>query len=493
MENKDRLDEFMQRKFAEDDPERRLAFREDYWLQAQALIEAAERRGKRRRALWWWWLTGGAGVLLALGWWWLAGNGSASGQPVVSRSVQAVEQLSSGTANIQPQQPAIEDAHPKAGPETGAPMPAHTPGLDQKNARQQQPQNTGIAPNQPLQGAPEAGADRTARTGHPRHVETGSPGNLRSAISKDAETSPKGYGIAPEAPSQPAAPQPTTSSPKSATLSLPPDGPPGMPSQDTSSRGAGHLAQPQGHIPAALPLRRPLLQAPVPQLKKIEIPQPPVAETPTPLRDWQWELDAHALATTPTGFLSQEKTGLGLGVSLGLQRKGSPFSFHAGTQWRRQQGNAPDSVYVESSKRLQYSFGYLLDETERRIGTMHWLELPIQAQYHWWQFDAVAGVMPALLVALRGKETQTQSSSLKPDPTVVESRSVRLQNRFVARTTTSVVLGAGWRPTPRLRLALQWYYQPGALFKAPVDVDDNRRQHSAWLGVQLGYVFFHTK
>ena len=58
MENKDRLDEFLQHKFAEDDPEQRFAFREEYWQQAQMLIEADERR-KRRRGLFWWWMTGG--------------------------------------------------------------------------------------------------------------------------------------------------------------------------------------------------------------------------------------------------------------------------------------------------------------------------------------------------------------------------------------------------------------------------------------------------
>ncbi|MFZ4634975.1 MAG: hypothetical protein ACOYNO_12270, partial [Saprospiraceae bacterium] len=62
MEN---LDEFMRRKFNEPtaDDDARFDFKEEYWLQAEALIKQDERR---RRAAIWWWRTGVATALLLL-------------------------------------------------------------------------------------------------------------------------------------------------------------------------------------------------------------------------------------------------------------------------------------------------------------------------------------------------------------------------------------------------------------------------------------------
>jgi len=53
------IDDLMQQKYDNDDPNGRFAFREEYWEQALALIEADEaRRRKKRRWLLWWCLAG---------------------------------------------------------------------------------------------------------------------------------------------------------------------------------------------------------------------------------------------------------------------------------------------------------------------------------------------------------------------------------------------------------------------------------------------------
>lgn len=62
----------MQQKFNADDPEARFEFREEYWVQAQALIAHHEREKRRRRFLFFWWVLAGAALLTTLGWWWLS-------------------------------------------------------------------------------------------------------------------------------------------------------------------------------------------------------------------------------------------------------------------------------------------------------------------------------------------------------------------------------------------------------------------------------------
>jgi hypothetical protein len=58
----------MQYNYENDDPASRFEFREEYWEQAKALIEADEARRRRRRWLLWWFF---AGLLLVVaGWWW---------------------------------------------------------------------------------------------------------------------------------------------------------------------------------------------------------------------------------------------------------------------------------------------------------------------------------------------------------------------------------------------------------------------------------------
>ncbi len=66
MEN---IDDFMQRKFDSDDPAERFPFREEYWEQAQALIEADEQRRRKRRRFLFWWFSGA--VLIGAGALWL--------------------------------------------------------------------------------------------------------------------------------------------------------------------------------------------------------------------------------------------------------------------------------------------------------------------------------------------------------------------------------------------------------------------------------------
>lgn len=66
----DNLDEFMQRKFEQEDPAARFEFQESYWEQAKLLLEAAEQeQRKKRRGLLWLWLVGICLLLCGWGFW----------------------------------------------------------------------------------------------------------------------------------------------------------------------------------------------------------------------------------------------------------------------------------------------------------------------------------------------------------------------------------------------------------------------------------------
>ena len=455
MENKDRLDEFLQRKFAEDDPGYRFAFREEHWLQAQALIEAAERR-RRRRGLWWW-LAGGLGAVL-FGWW-AAANGALL--------FHWTDQLAV-VAPASPDQRPLAPAFPSARIETG-----------ERNPDVQAPAKT-------ASGGSDAASGYSSRS---------NPAPVRSNMEKRPlkEVFLPAEPIAGAKTTRPASGLPEPAQPAPAAEMPVPTGMLAKPTQMKTSVAPEDAAKTLSPTRAPellpLPLRilprtppAPALQAPV---------KPPVAETERH-REWRLQAGIAAVGASKSGVLNDEKPGVAGGLTARLQRKGSPWAFNADLLWRWRRGWAlPHTPTPTETVQLRYGFGYTLDQIQLEMTGGHWLELPLAVQYRWRNFRPEAGVSPTLTVLAYGKEKRYHQESLAPG-TRTASRAVRLSNRYFTQLGLGLFAGLEWAASTQLGLGLRLYYQPGSLLQAPVD-QPVPAARPLWGDLRLRWFLFNAK
>lgn len=432
----------MRGKFAADQPGERFAFREEHWLQAQVLIDAAGRRRRRR----FWWLFGVSLGLAGLCWWLFAGSGVETNSPGDSPGQMAellhlpAEQSAANAGRLPSDKqmagavdavatPVLPSEQPETAPEK---MPVHPAGQH----RQQLPSDTHSAGTQ------------TARSDTPDQATASQPNRPVAGAAGAA-----GAGMV-----QPAGQETTSARSKPvphAGLLLPVDLLP------TSLQALGLSG-----------LSPPLVQVPV--------SSPP----PDRVRSWRWQLGLVASAATEIGHLQDEKPGIGAGITARLHRRGSAFSLNADLAWRWRGGTLGDSLLPAPVEQLRYGFGYELDHIEQQVTGTHWLELPLYLQYHLNWLSVSAGIAPTLLLAVRGEETRTRSSSLAPDPVTQRTARVHLENQYFSGLHLPVFAGLHWHPTDRLELGLRVQYQPGIQLEGSDAGVSGRRLGG---GVQLRY------
>jgi len=433
MENKDRLDEFMRQKFAEDQPEQRLAFREDYWLQAQALIEADERR--RRRGFWLWWL--GIGLALLLAGWWFFAEGGKQPREIAGTAETPVQELSGRLS---------DSANAGASADKWATPPSSE--LQQANERKADRNRVGV-----FESINPAGREAVSEK------QTG--GSSGRSAKRSELVDPVG------------SPVPKTKIPANLPVEKP-----GLNAAVNPATGMAALPQtadqavpeilPQAKLKQAewaamdqLPLPVQSLTRPLPELEWPNL-APPLAEAPERLRTWRRQVGLVAGGSSALGHLKNERAGFGAGLSAGLHRRGKPWSLNADLFWRFRPGSLSDSTF-ETVEQLKYSFGYTLDRIDQRVTGTHWLELPLYAQYHLTAVNIEAGLMPSLMLFVQGRRETTRETSLAPEPVALERRLVRLDNRWFAKWHAGVFAGVAWQPTNHVQLGLRLHYQPGRL------------------------------
>lgn len=467
MENKDRLDEFLQRKFAADDPGQRFAFREEYWQQAEALIEAAERRKRRRGLFWWWWLTGGAGALLLA--WALLGNGwngfrrpaaAAPAVPVTTegRKSQHTEAAPPAPGSESPKETAVQNANPVRRPGGGTSSYA---GQLPKSEVKKTVKGAAVSALRPAPYSPANAPDVRSTAYLPAEPVAGlfsSPGS--EAVMPVAGQSPVEANVPESTPA------------------------PDMQTALTVFKS--------GEVPADLTLLpvsiAPMDRHPAPFIAP-EFAPAPADEKMIPRRRWTWQLGVVASVSATYGDLNKKDFGPGLGLTAGLTLGDSPFSLNADVFWRARR-TLTDNVYDEESTD-RYSFGYIRDIRIRKASEAQWLEIPLSLQYRRRQFGAELGLMPVQLLALRGEERLFRQSTLQPAEVLVESRGVKLDNKNYPETGLSLFGGLEYRPVSRLGLGLRVHVQPGRPWRVlePGDV----RQSPVWLDLRARLFLFQQK
>lgn len=459
MEN---IDDFMQRKFDSDDPASRFPFREEYWEQAQALIEADERRKKRRRLLFWW-CSAGALAGIAVLWLWL-------GKPVPTDDL-----VSSHPSDTVPATERKQETAPL--PTTSNNAPIETRGYNASNAAPEQNEKNGLKASENKE--PSEDFDRNEHSVHPNSTEKNgrysmpsnaqqknlksfqntqplhAPENAKVQKSNSSETD--NFQINASIPNQKTVPNNSVSRVQTA--------------DNTSSDMPGVVAS------NALTMAKDSIQvlkqvtlldllalpfAPAKHAKKKtslpRFPYQPMPIKPVVDKRFAWEAGVDIISwKAGQGFAGQ------LATTYALNTRWKVF---AGVQYRylplpEQMSASADSA-ANTSVQYKYSFGLERLETRRIHQAMNTLEIPVGIRWQSGRLGISAGLAPGFLLSVKDRFSQIRETTLggvkELDGYSGLGEKTGFQNTYLRMS-----LSAEWRILPQLGLHIQGNYRPGSI------------------------------
>lgn len=471
MEN---IDDLMRQQYEMDDPNGRFPFREAYWEQALALIEADEARRKKRRVILWWSF---AGVLLAgalTAWWLWPAN-------------QPAEQLQPGIGMVQTQ---TATQKPVAG-QTNHNTDQHSATVNQPNNLQQ---NSETPSNQSANNTPQNAATGQHANQPQQNLETPSvkqPGNRPQNAAPGSATS----GINTKAIRSPLAnpPQKTTAGAgqkgSAATNSL--NNPNTLPTpaavvpQAESTDREPTPSTPENAMPPVEPtvVNPKTLAAWVEQLFLLPLPMKTVSSAPRQLRPEKVEAPrAQAPSKEPeTETASKFRFGVSasavahhrspndkwLGATAGVF---STWQFHPnwllslGAQaryvpgdWSAEGVNAIDST-------LEYSYGFRKEVRQQKGIGVAMLEMPVGLQQKTGPISLELGVAPGIFLTSVYRVKTLEDSSLG-GPKESAWRLEQGDNTPFTKYYLNAFAGIQYQVTPHLSVDLKGFYRFGRLSK----------------------------
>ena len=454
MEN---IDDFMQRKFDSEDPSERFPFREEYWEQAQALIEADERRRKRRRLLLWWLFSGMLAGIAAV-WLW-HGQTTTTPGAVMTDTPEHVRTARPGTQNATSDLRETPAASNKTSENTGETTSENTRGgsmLQPENAAEKQELQT---ENQRNGNNKTVMKDaRSSRNLPGATVKMGGKpqkNNLQTNVDSGSGTQNAAAVIHPPAHSgQPNENQATPSSIEPVVNDA-------IPATDPKNAEQEAIIPEQIRLFEVLEL--PFL--PARHSKSLLLKKVPTAVRPEikPVRTPRFAWEAGAAA-------SVWKAGTGFaGGATGSYRLKGHWSVAAGVQMRYVPlSSGVEPVATDSSENVsvkyRYSFGLERTETRRLLKSTLNLEIPISAHWQKGRFGWSAGVAPGILLGVGNRIVQTQETTLGGIKTIDEYPAKGSKTGF-ENTYISLFSAAEWRLLPHLGLSLQGNFRPGSILK----------------------------
>lgn len=482
MEN---IDDFMQRKFDSDDPAERFPFREEYWEQAQALIEADEQRRRKKRRFLFWWLC--SGLLIGAGAWWLWFGQPEQGAAMASGKETDLPGIVSTGA------PVVKNALP--GNDHAAAAGNNTPTADlpeaevEKSAKDAENQVDKVVPKA-INSLPVQQKDKEKKSGISSREEQkrNEVGTAPKISRKDTDLKGlanetnrlSGFSISTNN---------TNPAPENAAIQVAGNAPTAQGTPESTQTDAaalpGDAISAQGAI---VPKNILLLQA-------LELPFPPASHTNNRLlllkkMPKQYAVDIKPAQNQRITFDASfavsswnKDWGYTAGV-MGYYPLDARWSLGAGLQLRylplAPLGPEPDSS-ENVSVQYRYSFGFERTELRRSAFGLHYLELPIAAQWQRGRLGLEAGVAPAVLLLVRDQVTETKETSLTGVETLSARKTWGEKTNF-RRGYLNTFIMAEWQVVSGLGLTVQGNYRPGSLRKP---VENVAPEKGAW-GLDLG-------
>jgi opacity protein-like surface antigen len=454
MEN---LDEFMRHKFNSEESGGAFEFREEYWEQAQALIELDEAsRKKHRRWLLFWWVSA---LILLAGAWGLWETGSELFRSK-NRQESAVEVATSNQSTTIPL------------------VPNSTLSKNQNNSNSitEQAENASHSNvSHRNEGNTEKDAISIANQADNKRLNTHSVGTYN--LLRKAEKAPAGTVL----------PIPTknTDLENNAPVAINPGtktvnriiaatenpgkdaGSPASAPLNTTSADNGDTSDKQmgGSLsafePLSLPMQLLVNQSVVPTpLVKAEIMPPEPIKV---LKDKQLRFGVETFASAFIFDQGAMRWGGGAGVfaERAFQKH---WSATAAMRYRYvPKSDAIQSPDAESfTSQVRYSFGAQYIEQKRDITGFHLIELPIGVQWHAGRFALSAFGAPGIVLGALGKVTKSSFSSLSFAPDYNDAESdLYFSSDSYRRFSMSVGTGVEWEAFSGLSLCAQFQYFRG--------------------------------
>ena len=479
MEN---LDELMRKKFGNDPGSsgNRFEFREEYWEQAQALLEAAEaRRRKRRRWLIWWMLFG---FFVAVGaWQWGRSSNSSNGQSRVetpatnggdsnagnnsSSGQTATEAQGRQPGTVQPQDGDILNGLQPDGKAIGT-TPAHSK-KDTEN------QGAGTKSGDAKTTTPDRSVQRFD-SGKSSSVPSQNTGAGKPTGADNKATDRKGVQAGTDEKNN------LSGNPASelatASASLASNEPDSLAAAWNDLKGSGDFS--------ALPTLSGLLEVPGRDLDTPSVT--PYAYPIEPVRVRKFSFGIAGAATLSQA--SPDGKRLGATGGLFVQYKLSPsWSLTGGANWRFLAGDWADDTLPTMSKQLKYSFGYKEDTWELETRGLHSIEIPLGLRWQRGKMAAEAGFSPGFLLGVQGRLINRHSESLQEDTATIGNSKVWLDKTPYYQFIPALFLGAEWKATRKIGLALRGTYRPGKIGDNPTDAPSPA--NLIWLDAGLRWYF----
>jgi len=449
MEN---LDELMRKKFDSDQPSERFEFREEYWEQAQAMLEAEEARRKKRRRWLLWWLFFGvvatAGVI-AVSRSSSSGSGSRQGQ----FGIGTRQEQGAGSSGSQQEQGATlnrGDVQTQSdGAESGFVSGEKTPGADSAFLKNKIDNQNFTTKNE------------TSDKGNTKETEPGKqPFALPSKLeNRNAKT--VGGNTYPAV----AEPQGGVEQAENAAPSSLADSAASLVSAQHKFNDSNDLNNFNDFL--TIPTLLSLLDIPSRDLDT------PFAETKLreikPLRDRLFRFGLYGAASLYQPSPDDKRLGWAGGI-FGEYNFSPQWTLSLGARWRMVPGyRAGDTVSVEERTQLRYDFGFERDEQTLEQRGLDFLELPLAMHRRFGMLRVEGGVATGFLLGVRGLLTERHAESLQADPTVTQSNVWGDKSPY-RLMYFSPFLGAELQVTKHLGLSVGGHYRPGSLLK-PSDTE----------------------
>lgn len=472
MEN---IDDFMRQKFNNDPdaPGARFEFREEYWEQAQALIEADEaRRRKRRRRLLWWLF---AGLLAGV----VGGYGIRQSDLHQKNGANNPEQQITGARTDRGNPAQAGGAAGMTGPEnsgsteTGVSKSGVSPakqGLsDDQNDRMQNIDNQNIKSKKGIgEGTSPAAIAVSPRDRNIPLKENNirqAPALRAASESNKPEQQDAGVdqtyrkGNAAETRREKTAPSTANN-----TTS-------GADSSQTGVNGVAPAEQAELSLENFSPIPTLLrLLNPLPRKPDISTPQP-APDIIRPVHDPRFSFGIQASASWYQPSPDKRWLG-GTGGVFARYRLRADWSLSAGAQWRFLPGDWSGSDSL-SSEQVRYSFGYERDDWKLENRGLHFIEIPLGIGWKHRNLRLEGGLAPAMLLGVQANLIRRHLESLQSDAHadgVVEKNRIWTDKAPYRAFYTAGFVGAEWQITRHWGISARGFYRPANLLK-PTDVD----------------------
>jgi hypothetical protein len=496
MEN---FDDLMRHKYDTDDPAGRFEFREEYWEQALALIEAEEARRRRKMLLWWWFA--GALVLGGCVAWWAFGRlgytdavGDKNAKPPASTMATDPRQTASNEP-VATVPDAVSETPASQDRLIAAPVATH------KNSSSIQSTNqpNGI-PSHKTRKSTKGGSGNTALTNsgtiHPTTAaarNTAQNTSSNTAQNTSLNTAGNTTGNTPEI-----TPATTNNSAAGTTLSAANGQAP------TSKNGADAAAaidsvatnpvQKPSDNPAIQKLLESLWLLPVPLKTVVSTNPAPLSQpamvaaedaapTTEPVKNKRFSVELASAVLLSQASVDQRQVGFTSGLAARYKLR-PRWSLTAGVNARFLPGNWVDTVGITVTDSVHYSFGFSRIRSERRSAGLLNLEIPIAAVWQFKAFEVEAGVAPGQLLYALDRFKQTQETSLEGLSTT-KNRLERADMELLQRTYFNTFAGVAWRFSSNGSLTLRGNYRFGNISKATAE----DAAIKAGLGIEAGLRF----